>query len=102
MANKCPGTDSRNVKPEMHTCPNCGYGVEIFTDESSRLCPRCKQRVYREQTPSCAQWCAAARQCLGDARWQQLVDEGVIKPQETTERKPPQIPSLKRKTPKTE
>jgi hypothetical protein len=31
--------------------------------------------VYKEKTPSCIDWCAAARQCLGEERWQQLKGE---------------------------
>jgi len=38
-------------------------------------CQKCGQYVYKEKTPSCIDWCAAARQCLGEERWKELKDE---------------------------
>jgi len=32
--------------------------------------------VYRERMPSCIDWCASARQCLGEERWRQLKGSG--------------------------
>jgi hypothetical protein len=29
--------------------------------------------VFREEIPSCIEWCSSARQCLGEERWQQLM-----------------------------
>ncbi len=78
MYNKCPGQYNKKLWAELHKCPDCGYEVEIFSDEISRKCPQCGTRVYREKTPSCIEWCAAARQCLGEERWQQLIKEGII------------------------
>ena len=78
MNGKCPGQDTRNLRAELHKCPNCGYDVEIFTDEISRKCYRCGERVYREKAPSCLDWCASARECVGEERWQELVKEGVV------------------------
>lgn len=69
---KCPGQDTRNLRVELIKCPDCGYEVEIFSDESKVRCFRCKQIVYREKLPSCIEWCASARQCLGEERWRQL------------------------------
>ncbi|MBU2567264.1 MAG: phosphohydrolase [Elusimicrobia bacterium] len=69
---KCPGSDPRLLKVEIHKCPECGYEVEIFSDEIKVLCPKCRKTVYREKTPSCIDWCKHARQCLGEIRWQEL------------------------------
>ena len=75
MYSRCPGQDSRNLRAELHKCPNCGYEVEIFSDEIKVKCYKCGKYVYREKTPSCIEWCASVRQCLGEERWRQLKGE---------------------------
>ena len=72
---RCPGQDMRNLRISLHKCPNCGAEVEIFSDELRVKCQKCGKYVYKEKTPSCIDWCAAARQCLGDERWKQLKGE---------------------------
>jgi DNA-directed RNA polymerase subunit RPC12/RpoP len=72
---KCPGQDMRNLRVSVHKCPNCGAEVEIFSDEMRVRCPKCRQMVYKEKVPSCIDWCASARQCLGEERWRQLMGE---------------------------
>jgi endogenous inhibitor of DNA gyrase (YacG/DUF329 family) len=49
--------------------------VEIFSDEIRVKCPKCGEKVYREQVPSCIDWCAKARECLGEERWKELRGE---------------------------
>ncbi|NOZ63799.1 MAG: phosphohydrolase [Caldiserica bacterium] len=71
---KCPGTDTRFLRVGVHKCPNCGYEVEIFSDEVRVKCPKCKKYVYREELPSCIDWCKYARQCIGEERWKELMD----------------------------
>ncbi|RJQ39316.1 MAG: phosphohydrolase [Dehalococcoidia bacterium] len=73
MASKCPGQDDRNLRVELYKCPSCGEEVEIFSDELKIRCSKCKTPIYREKMPSCIDWCASARQCLGEERWQQLM-----------------------------
>ena len=72
MYNKCPGQDIRNLRVSVHKCPNCGAEVEIFSDEMRVKCHKCGQYVHREKVPSCIEWCASARECLGEERWKQL------------------------------
>ncbi|MCM8781011.1 MAG: phosphohydrolase [Candidatus Omnitrophica bacterium] len=62
---KCPGQDKRNLKLEVISCPDCGWEVEIFSDEMKVSCPRCKGLVCRQRLPSCVDWCKAANECLG-------------------------------------
>ena len=78
MASRCPGQDMRNLRVELYRCPSCNAEVEIFSDETKVKCYKCGERVYREKTPSCIEWCASARQCLGEERWRKLVEEGLI------------------------
>ena len=49
---RCPGSDSRNLRVELHKCPKCGADVEIFSDESRIKCQKCGTIVYREKTPT--------------------------------------------------
>jgi hypothetical protein len=72
MSSLCPGQDTRNLRIELYKCPSCGAEVEIFSDEVRARCHQCSELVYREQLPSCIDWCASARQCLGEERWSRL------------------------------
>lgn len=74
MESKCPGQDSRKLRSAIYKCPNCGADVEIFSDELKFRCRKCGQYVYRDKTPSCIEWCASARQCLGEEKWRQLME----------------------------
>ncbi|MBI2287973.1 MAG: phosphohydrolase [Chloroflexi bacterium] len=69
---KCPGQDPKNLRVALYKCPNCRAEVEIFSDEAKVKCPKCGEMVYREGIVSCIAWCASARQCLGEERWQAL------------------------------
>ena len=75
MTTKCPGQDMRNLRVKLYKCPNCGKEVEIFSDELKLKCPQCHKYVYTEKTPSCIDWCASARKCLGEDRWRELRGE---------------------------
>lgn len=70
MEERCPGTRLiAQPKPEYLLCPECGYEVEIWTDELKRACPHCKASVFREQAPSCIQWCKHAKECIGEEKY---------------------------------
>ena len=75
MIFKCPGQDERNLKVEILKCSDCGYKVEIFSDEVKVHCPKCKGLVCRQRLPSCMDWCKFARDCIGEGRWKQLKGE---------------------------
>jgi NADH pyrophosphatase NudC (nudix superfamily) len=72
MINKCPGQDPRNLRAALYKCSNCGAEVEIFSDEMRVKCSECGEYVYGDRIPSCIDWCASARQCLGEERWKEL------------------------------
>ena len=73
MSSKCPGQDFRKLRVALYKCQNCGAEVEIFSDEVRIKCHKCGEMVYREKMPSCIDWCASARQCLGEERWKELM-----------------------------
>ena len=69
---RCPGQDSRNISVERVKCPGCGYKLELFSDEAKGICPRCRKAVHKKRLPSCVQWCASARECIGEEKWKEL------------------------------
>ena len=75
MYSKCPGQDSRKLRVSLHKCPNCSAEVEIFSDEMKVKCHKCGEVVYRDKLPSCIDWCASARQCLGEERCREFKDK---------------------------
>ncbi len=75
MVSGCPGQDGRNLKVSLHKCPNCGNEVEIFSDETRIKCRKCGNDVYKDNVPSCVEWCVKARECLGEERWKLLHGE---------------------------
>ncbi len=75
MYTRCPGQDIKNLRVKLYKCPNCGAGVEIFSDELTVKCQKCGTKVYSDRVPSCIDWCASARKCLGEERWQKLKGE---------------------------
>lgn len=72
MPSLCPGQDNRNLRGELYKCPNCGAEVELFSNEVKVKCYQCGKMLHREMLPSCINWCASARRCLGEKRWRQL------------------------------
>lgn len=70
---RCPGQDMRNLTVSYHPCPGCHKPVEFFSDELRVRCPQCKSWVYVDQTPTCIQWCKAARDCLGPEMYDRLM-----------------------------
>ena len=42
-------------------CSACGYMVELFKDEITRNCPKCKETVINPRKDyGCGQWCSAS------------------------------------------
>ena len=72
MINKCPGHDDRNLKSEIMVCPDCGFQIEIFSDEIQVRCPQCGKLACRQRLPSCVDWCKSAKDCLGEEKWRKL------------------------------
>ena len=71
MQNKCPGFE-KGLRVSIKKCPSCGAEVEFFSDEIRRKCPNCKKEITSESVPTCIEWCASARQCMGEKLWKEL------------------------------
>ncbi|MFQ3675435.1 MAG: phosphohydrolase [Endomicrobiia bacterium] len=65
MEHQCPGQSKRELFIRTKKCNNCGYEVEIFSDEQRVVCPKCKQEVFYDKISNCADWCMYAEKCLG-------------------------------------
>jgi DNA-directed RNA polymerase subunit RPC12/RpoP len=72
MRQRCPGQDFRNLQAQFYKCLACGTEVEIFSNETRVKCHQCGKMVYKDKLPSCIDWCASARECMGEERWKQL------------------------------
>ncbi len=73
FSKSCPGSRSiREPTPEYINCPSCGEEVEVWTHELSYPCSNCGTRVFREQRPSCIDWCPYAEECIGPEVYQKL------------------------------
>jgi len=68
MRIQCPGQDSRWRTVDTYTCSNCGAEEEIWSDELKVRCPNCGNWIYKEQVPSCVNWCKAVEEGNG-GRW---------------------------------
>jgi hypothetical protein len=71
--NSCPGsTEIRSPSPENITCHKCGKSVEIWTDETEAKCKHCGEINTRDRGPSCIDWCAYAKECVGEEKYKRL------------------------------
>jgi len=62
---RCPGSlKSSLAEPLERPCPKCGATIEIWSDEERATC-KCGGVVFKDKTPTCVEWCAAAEKCLG-------------------------------------
>ncbi len=82
MKEGCPG--SKEIKspfPEEIVCVFCGGKVEIWSDETEAVCGGCGKVVTREMKPTCLEWCPAAKECVGEEKYNLLM-KGIRKDRE--------------------
>lgn len=69
----CPGAKRiRAAFPDEFSCA-CGEKVEMWPDDFELRCPSCGRTVRREIPPACIEWCAAARECVGETLYEKYV-----------------------------
>lgn len=61
-----------DITVEEKICPRCGHEIEIFSIDPEAVCDNCGFVIYNDAL-NCVQWCAYARQCVGDERYEQLM-----------------------------
>lgn len=64
---ECPGSRTiRQPQPEFIKCPFCSKEVEIWTDEIKATCLKCKKAVVRDQSTTCLELHAFAKERVGE------------------------------------
>jgi len=74
MKESCPGSrEIRSPFPEELICAFCTKKNEIWSDEPDMICKGCGKTITRDMIPSCIEWCQAAKECLGQAKYERLI-----------------------------
>lgn len=83
MKTSCPGAGNISGTPtlKVKTCPDCGGEIELFSSELQTECRTCGFVAYNSII-SCIQWCKAAKECVGEELYYELM-ERAKNPQET-------------------
>ena len=71
----CPGAANISGTPtlEIKKCPECGSEVELFSSDVQVSCSNCGFTVYNN-IQSCIKWCNSARECIGDEKYEMLIE----------------------------
>ena len=74
LMNGCPGAAGYRGAQELKIkiCPECGREIELFTRDIHIQC-ECGFVAYND-AQSCLQWCAYARDCVGDALYEKYFE----------------------------
>ena len=67
----CQG--KKGVQIRERRCPNCGCLVEMMSTDLCVECDNCGATVYGDLM-DCALNCPEARQCIGDAQYEKLME----------------------------
>jgi hypothetical protein len=74
LKESCPGSrEIRTPYPEQIRCFWCDTACEIWSDEVEIECSGCKKTISRNMKPTCIEWCPAARECIGDEKYERLM-----------------------------
>ncbi len=69
----CPGSSEiKKPKPEDIKCRHCGKAIEIWSDETEIKCKYCGKMSMRLLGPTCIDWCAFAKECVGEEKYKRL------------------------------
>lgn len=78
MNYQCPGSSNiRTPFPSYKKCSSCDGEVEIWSNELKTQCPNCGATVFRENIPSCIEWCQVAKECIGEEKYNQLMGDKI-------------------------
>ena len=71
MMDGCQGKPRTPTSIEK-VCPACGSETEMFSIDSEMACEKCGFVAYND-TLSCVQWCAHAKQCVGEEMYNHMM-----------------------------
>ena len=93
--------DSRRLSGKARTptieekiCPQCGHTIEIFSTDTEVACENCGFVVYNDAL-SCVQWCKYARQCVGDAMYEQMMQIAARQKEEAAQKRKKRLEETK-------
>ena len=69
------GCQGKPRTPTIHEkiCPQCGSVIELFSIDTEMACEHCGFVAYND-TLSCVQWCAYAKQCVGQEMYNAMME----------------------------
>ena len=80
LKESCPGSrEIKEPKPEEIKCHHCGESVEIWSDETETKCKHCGKMNMRLLGSTCIEWCAFAKECVGEEKYKRLVKAKAVK-----------------------
>ena len=79
---------------EEKTCPQCGHTIESFSTDTEVACENCGFVVYNDAL-SCVQWCKYARQCVGDAMYEQMMQIAARQKEEAAQKRKKRLEETK-------
>ena len=65
-------------------CPQCGHEIEMVSTDTQMPCEHCGFVAYND-TLSCVQWCAYAKQCVGEEMYNAMMEIAANRKKEKTE-----------------
>ncbi len=79
---------------EEKICPQCGHTIEIFSTDTEVACENCGFVVYNDAL-RCVQWCKYARQCVGDAMYEQMMQIAARQKEEAAQKRKKRLEETK-------
>ena len=79
---------------EEKISPQCGHTIEIFSTDTEVACENCGFVVYNDAL-SCVQWCKYARQCVGDAMYEQMMQIAARQKEEAAQKRKKRLEETK-------
>lgn len=74
MYDQCPGSANiRTPTLSIKKCPECGREVEIFSSDIRVACDNCGFVIYNDIS-GCIRWCKHAKDCIGEKRYNEIVN----------------------------
>ena len=69
------GCQARPKTPTIieKVCPQCGHEIEMFSIDDRMPCEHCGFVAYND-TLSCVQWCAHAKECVGEEMYNAMME----------------------------
>jgi hypothetical protein len=75
---RCPGASAiRTPTITEKICPECGKEIELFSIDPYVKC-ECGFIAYND-TQSCLEWCAYAKECVGDEVYERYLKAKISK-----------------------